>query len=330
MATKQRYRVEVASGHVKLMRVLAALGRTMIAAGILLLLFVAYQLWGTGFHTRAAQNELRGTFDEMLEEREPAKPIEPERADPETAPTEELAPPEPGEPIGQIQIPAIGVDFIVLEGVDLPILNDGPGHFPETPLPGQPGNAAIAGHRTTFAAPFNRLDELSPGDEIEVTTLQGTFSYEVMAQAGVTEGEQAAAEQGPAVVEAGPAHYVVRPDAVEILADRGDDRLTLMACHPKYSAAERIVVEAELVGAPAPPTPRTDEAIEGTVLLANEDTQWLQVALWAAAAALLACGAWLAGRVWRRWPSYLLATPPMLVLLFFLFENVTTVLPAAY
>ena len=76
-------------------------------------------------------------------------------------------------------IPAIGVDKIVVEGVSLADLKKGPGHYPETPLPGQEGNAAIAGHRTTYGAPFNRLDELEPGDEITVTTVQGEFTYEV-------------------------------------------------------------------------------------------------------------------------------------------------------
>ena len=65
----------------------------------------------------------------------------------------------------------------MVQGVDLWLLDEGPGHFPGTPLPGQPGNAAIAGHRTTYMAPFNRIDELEPGDTIDVTTLQGTFQF---------------------------------------------------------------------------------------------------------------------------------------------------------
>ena len=76
-------------------------------------------------------------------------------------------------------IPKIGVDKIVVEGVGRNDLRKGPGHYPDTPMPGQPGNAAIAGHRTTYGAPFNRIDELEPGDEILVTTLQGPFTYEV-------------------------------------------------------------------------------------------------------------------------------------------------------
>src|SRR3546814_8717472 len=71
-----------------------------------------------------------------------------------------------GTAIAHIRIPKIGVDETIIEGVSLADLKHGPGHFPETPLPGQEGNAAIAGHRTTYGAPFNRINELVPGDEI--------------------------------------------------------------------------------------------------------------------------------------------------------------------
>lgn len=309
------------------LRIVGGIGRIMIACGILLLLFVVYQLWGTGLHTRAAQNDLRSTFDEQLAQadvddptapEEPGKPEEPGREDPETAPPGELDPPALRDPVARLQIPAIGVDYIVLEGVDLPILNDGPGHFPETPLPGQPGNAAIAGHRTTFGAPFHRLDELQPGDEVEVTTLQGTFFYEVL-------------DQGEPASPVG--YHIVEPDALEILDDEGDDRLTLMACHPKYSAAQRIVVEAELVGAPAEATPRAEPARPAppaSTLLESDDGEWAQILAWAAVALALGLLAWAVGRRWRRWPTYLLSAPPMLVVLFFWFESLTTVLPAAY
>ena len=78
------------------------------------------------------------------------------------APTTD-APPERGAPLGFIQIPQIGAEFYMVEGVELRWLQEGPGHFPQTPLPGQAGNAALAGHRTTYKAPFNRIDELKPG-----------------------------------------------------------------------------------------------------------------------------------------------------------------------
>ena len=159
---------------------------------------------------------------------------------PEAARIAEL-PKAEGDAVAHLRIPAIDVDKIVVEGVEVGDLKRGPGHYPDSPMPGQPGNAAIAGHRTTYGAPFNRLDELGQGDEILVTTAQGAFRYEVQRS------------------------LIVKPDEVEVLDDFGDDRLTLTACHPKYSARERIVVVASLVGeaAPAPAgdaAPTTEES----------------------------------------------------------------------
>lgn len=146
-----------------------------------------------------------------------------------------------GSAIARIQIPAIDVDKTVVEGVRVSDLRKGPGHYPTTPMPGQAGNAAIAGHRTTYGAPFGELDKLEPGDQIIVTTIQGQFTYEVAAQ-----GQ-------------GHGHFIVAPHQVEVLDQDFSDhpnRLTLTACHPKRSARQRIIVVAALVGDPAPTYPR--------------------------------------------------------------------------
>ena len=132
----------------RLARVLAAVGRACITAGVLILLFVAYQLWGTGIRTAQAQNGLEDDFEAALEEAAP-RPRRPDhqhdrdRDDPETVPP--IPPAAEGEATARIVIPAIGVDKIVVEGVSLPDLKKGPGHYPETPLPGQEGNAASPG-----------------------------------------------------------------------------------------------------------------------------------------------------------------------------------------
>jgi sortase A len=233
----------------------------------------------------------------------------------------------PGEALGRIQIPDIGVDFYILEGVDLRYLESGPGHCPNTPLPGQPGNAALAGHRTTYAAPFHRLDELDPGDMITVDTVQGSFTYEVMPQEG-------APDEPPS------GHFIVEPTQVEILDDFGDDRLTLMACHPKYSAAQRIVVSAMLVSAPAPPTPppATDLAeVQGNTFL-GEDLAggdrgaWPGAIAWTLAVIVVWVGAWLVGRRWPRgrWVAYAVAFPVWLVFLYAAFTDINKLLPNAY
>jgi sortase A len=293
----------------RLAKVLGGVGRTFITAGVLILLFVAYQLWGTGIRTAQAQNDLEKDFDEILEEVEqtPSTTTTTVPGEPVTVPT---IPPVPeGEPTARIVAPAIGLDWIVVEGVTLADLKKGPGHYPETPLPGQEGNAAIAGHRTTYGAPFNRIDELEPGDEIIVTTVQGEFTYNVTEQ------------------------LIVSPKQVEVLADAGDDRLTLTACHPKYSARERIVVVAELAEDETPlPRPPRDEGAPPPTLedIDGEGAPALPAILLGVLCAAIWLFAWLVGRRWRKWPSYALGFPFFMVALYFFFEEFSRLLPSNF
>jgi sortase A len=129
---------------------------------------------------------------------------------------------EVGDPIGRIRLPEIGVNKVVVEGTDGGSLRKGPSHYPETPFPGIHGTVAIAGHRTTYGAPFNELDKLEQGDEILVEMPYGRFVYEVERQ------------------------QIVEPTATWVTRRVNHDRLVLTACHPKYSAAERIVIFARL------------------------------------------------------------------------------------
>jgi sortase A len=306
-------------------------GRSCISAGVLTLLFVVYQLWGTGLREAQAQNRLESEFEEIIGGQEGGDPIS-SGEDGSTTTTIGPPPPPPaeGDAMARLAIPDIGVDKIVVEGVSLEDLKHGPGHYPDTPLPGQPGNAAIAGHRTTYGAPFNRINELDRGDEILVTTVQGTFRYEVSDQ------------------------LIVSPGEVGVLDDFGDNRLTLTACHPKYSARQRIIVVAALVGEPASasgtPAGPTTGAIPGdgeTSGSGNSDSDELsagtidgglsgeRAAIWPAVALGVACAlvwiaAWLLGKLWSKWPAYLLCTPLFLLMLFFFFENFSRVLPANF
>jgi sortase A len=195
-----------------LSRILGGLGRTLVTAGTLILLFVAYQLWGTNIHTARAQNALDDEFAEVLATVPPTTttsttsvpptiPGDPNQVDVVAAPLvpADLPLPEYGDPIAQIKIPKIGVDHVVVEGVGLDQLKRGPGHYQETPLPGQAGNSAIAGHRTTYGAPFHNVDKLEVGDQIIVQTMQGEFVYEVDI-----------------------ANLIVKPSQVEVLEDKGD------------------------------------------------------------------------------------------------------------
>jgi sortase A len=286
---------------------------------VLILLFVAYQLWGTGIREAQAQSELESEFEQRIGAEVDAGDDDTSTIAPgTTAPGPPPPPPAEGDAMAHMRIPAIDVDKIVVSGVQVDDLKRGPGHYPDSPLPGQPGNAAIAGHRTTYGAPFNRLDELEQGDEILVTTVQGAFRYEVRDT------------------------LIVNPDQVEVLDDFGDDRLTLTACHPEYSARQRIVVVAALTGDAAPPSDPppaapdngdSDEVASAQTIdagLGGERASAWPAVLLALACALIWVAAWLLGKLWRKWPAYLVGLPVFLVMLFFFFENFSRLLPANF
>jgi len=183
-------------------RTVAGIGRTLITLGLLILLFVGYQLWGTDIFTARAQDKLEHQLDQLLgstpSTTEPTRPTStagpgpttPTSTPPTTAKPKpvQLPPIAEGDPLGRIRIPAAGVDWIFVQGTQRDDLAKGPGHYPSTPMPGQPGNAAIAGHRTTHGAPFYNIDKLrartkdTPGDYIVTDSLIGTHVFEVIEQ----------------------------------------------------------------------------------------------------------------------------------------------------
>lgn len=130
---------------------------------------------------------------------------------------------EPGAVWGRIVIPAIDLDVMVINGVTPSDLRRGPGWIDWTDLPGSTGTCGISGHRTTYGAPFRRLDALSQGDTIDVYSPFRRYRYVVTGS------------------------LVVRPHQVEVVASTEDPTLTLTACHPPYSAAYRLAVQADLV-----------------------------------------------------------------------------------
>ncbi len=179
--------------------------------GISILLFLVYQLFGTNLVTERRQDNLKEAFA--------AQPSTP-------PPTAEEAPADLGSAVARIQIPKVELDWLVVEGVTLEALKDGPGHYPGTALPGQLGNVVISGHRTTFGAPFYRLDEVQVGDPITVTAPYGRFVYRV------TETK------------------IVAPTDLTVVVESDDARLTLTTCHPRFSARQRLIVVAALEGPP--------------------------------------------------------------------------------
>jgi sortase A len=290
-------------------RVVRGTGKTLIASGALILLFVAYQLWGTGLHEARAQDNLEDKFAARATLPTTVPPADGAATAPPTT-----APPLVGDAIARIVIPKANVDKIIVEGVGVENLKEAPGHYPGTPMPGEPGNAAIAGHRTTYGAPFYDLDNLAAGDPITVTTAVGEFRYEVMEL------------------------LVVSPDAAEVLDPTDDNRLTLTTCNPRYSAAERLIVSAKLVttpvapaplpeGAPAPP--RTQLAADGLAGLSGDSAARGPAVGWGILCAAVWLATWWLSRLWRKgWMAYLIGTPIFLGTLFVFFENFARLLPS--
>jgi sortase A len=276
----------------------SAIGRVFMAAGTLMLLFVAYELWGTGISEARSQKDLKQEFKVV---RAANPPDEAHSLNPPAMPT--------GSAVAIIKIPKIGVEKTVVQGVGVPDLKKGPGHYPNTPMPGQQGNAAIAGHRTTYGAPFYNLDQLKPSDPILITTVQGSFRYEVM-------GTQ-----------------IVRPSEVSVLDNTDDNRLTLTTCHPRFSASSRMIVTAKLIGTALPvPPPDTskpaqrepkDAGLSGGTTARQPAVLWgvAFAAVWAAAYGIRR---WI-GHKWIVWPIALI---PMGITLFIFFENFARLLPA--
>jgi len=130
-----------------------------------------------------------------------------------------------GDALTRIKIPSLGVDTVVVEGTTASALKAGAGHYPNTPLPCEAGNVAIAGHRTTYGRPFSQLDRLNAGDVVILTTPIGSCTYEIVKEP-----------------------FVISPrDFSVVQNDPAKKMLTLTTCHPKGSARQRLVVQANLV-----------------------------------------------------------------------------------
>ena len=186
---------------------LSGIGQAMITAGVVLLMFVVYELKLTNLYTDEQQRDLGRALDKTWSAPAPKSVLPAFRS---------------GDGIARIYLPALGKKqvHVVVEGVGREDLKKGPGHYPGTELPGELGNMVISGHRTTYGAPFNRLDELAPGDQLVLTVDGVELGY-------VVSGTQ-----------------VVKPTEVSVLEDRGDDRVTLTTCHPKHSARTRLIITA--------------------------------------------------------------------------------------
>lgn len=174
-----------------------------------MLLFLGYQLWGTGIVAEQHQKQLAADLESewQVEDEEPKAPPAPDI----------------GDGVAIIRIPRIGLDWVVVEGVTVEALKRGPGHMPGTALPGDGGNVVISGHRATYGAPFARFGELRVGDTMVLEDREAVYTYEI---------EEI---------------KIVLPTDLSVIAPLDEERLTLTTCHPQYSVSRRMIVVGELV-----------------------------------------------------------------------------------
>ena len=313
----------------KTSRVVGFIGKAFITTGLLLLGLVVYQLWGTGIETRRTQSALRQEFNRIIATTQSAT------ATTASAGTSAFLPVT--DALALIEIPSINISKIIVEGITTKDLRRGPGHFPKTPLPGELGNSAIAGHRTSYDAPFGNLNTIALDDPIIITTPKGKFEYIVKEVS------------------------IVAPDETSVLTNTPRvATLTLVTCHPRFSTSQRLIVRAELsaTSLPAAPTstttpptpittPQVAQAVTPEVLpeadiddlggwFSDSDAIFPALMFGAILIALARSRKLLYNRISRRITSrittsittYALLSIPLLVTLYYFYRHVNLLLPA--
>lgn len=204
------------------------LGKFLIAAGVLMLLFLLFTNLYSNYQQRRLaqvweqkQNSVqkKPDFPAALSQTKPGPP----QPNPDLLYYKEL---KEKSAFAKLVIPKIGLDTIVVEGVTPEALKQGPGHMPGTALPGELGNSVLSGHRVTYGAPFYRLDELEVGDAIIIYTPSQKFKYTVIEK------------------------KIVKPSDTSVIQPTSDATLTLTTCNPRYSARQRLIIIAKLLSVP--------------------------------------------------------------------------------
>ena len=228
---------------------LRGIGQTLITLGLVVLLFVFYEVYVTTWFTHREQTKLKKELaHEFASGTDPLLRL----------PNGSLPGLKTGEGIANIYIPRLGRDYAwtIVEGTSDADLDKGPGHYVGTALPGEIGNFAVAGHRVGKGEPFLNLDHLQPGDTVIIETEAAWFVYKVKGTAGDISAKDPDGIPGREIVDAsdGDPLYPV-PDHPGVAAT--ERLLTLTTCHPKFSATHRMIVYGSLISADT--VPRTDK-----------------------------------------------------------------------
>ncbi len=276
--------------------------------GAIMILFVVWQLWGTAIAQGQSQDQLKSQFDALKAKHHAPKST---AAGPSLIPPGARIPaPADGSVVAELQIPSIGVDQYVVEGTTTDDLSKGPGHYTGTAAPGQAGNVAIAGHRTTHGAPFNRLGDLKKGDRIVLTTTSGeSLTY---------------------IVSGIP--VAVPPSDVSVLNYFGDNRITLTTCNPEFSSTQRLIAVGELQEPGTKPAPLPKHITYHVSNTGTSSWAWSLLPLVGIEVCLLV----LLGMSYRRFDfwfgrlgQWMILVPLWAAGLYLLFDTLTKFLPAS-
>jgi sortase (surface protein transpeptidase) len=237
--------------------VIRGIGQALITFGLVALLFVVYELYVTDILAAREQDQLSEEIEQQWADAPTVEAPVPAPSDGAPAPAPAPAPESIdvglGEPFAVVHIPRLGGDYnrVIVEGTAQVQLAQGPGHYLDTAMPGQDGNFAVAGHRVGRGSPFLDLDQMRPGDAIVVETAANWYVYRVL-------GDPASGDFGtdPSGI---PGREIVRPEDVAVISPTpggpaegpaSGAYITLTTCHPKYSAAQRLIIHARLDGTP--------------------------------------------------------------------------------
>lgn len=300
----------------------------LTALGVLMVLFVLYATIGSSLTAARSQRYLAREFDEYLLEQTAIKNLASTGNAPasgvlgaETDEAEDDPPPDSnpqgptlprsGDPVATLSMPTIGLRQIVVEGTTADHLAAGPGHLRSTPLPGRAGNSVIFGRRATYGGPFREVDDLRPGDPIDVVTEDGLFRYIVQSVERVETGE---------------------PDPI---GNTFSNRLTLVTADEEYSATGRLVAIALLDGFPATsPTTADGRLVELPEVGADDigtqrtGTDWALLLVWSQVLVVLYLGARWLYRHWLPWSTWVVSAPVLLLVAFAWFDSAMRLLPS--
>lgn len=299
----------------RVVRIIGIVGRVFVGAGLVLLFYTGYLLWGTGVYTAQEQQRASQQLEAnpLIDQEQLTEGGEIPAARPEQVVV--------GSPLFTLKIPKVGLESAVIEGVGREDLKKGIGHFPDCAdvgegvecvdgavYPGEDGNVALSGHRTTYGAPFFNLHELQAGDVIDFESGRARYRYIVREQ------------------------QIVDPVAgFDVVRQHGKAELTLTTCHPRFSAAQRLIIHADYAGSSLAGPPSTGVVEGGPLQPGPQPVVALDVLILASVALASGLSSLALSRRWRKTAAYAAVSLTSAAVLWVgVFPRVLAMMPANY